>query len=342
MIPVGMPDTVRLLTKGGALIAFEDNPTGSQIGSNILPNDLYARPVRTSRDLEGEGDVLEITSGTRRLFVGRGRFGMLMVPIQGWVSPAVPEEIGRVLEELERECGEALASWPEAAPVDGVKPYLQRVLRNITTIQWSDWALNFAVPSPVPSPVLGRVANRMKVKVCLVGEAGTDKTALIRRHVLPNFDDRYIQTLGTAVAKKGLRVASPHTSGELRVDMTVWDIMGQWGFRELLKEAYFYGARGILAVCDITRRKTLDDLDDWIDGVYSVTGKIPTVLLGNKTEFIEHAQISEEDLAQAARAYDCPYFFTSARTGLNVELAFATLAERVAQERNARRINPED
>src|SRR3989337_726144 len=184
--------------------------------------------------------------------------------------------------------------------------------------------------------------KRMKMKVCLVGEGAVGKTSLIRRFVLDDFDDKYIQTLGSKVSKKEITAASPDGSGELKIDMTIWDIMGQKGFRELLKEAYFYGARGILAVCDITRRKTLDDLDDWIDGVYSVTGKIPTVLLGNKTEFIEHAQISEEDLAQAARAYDCPYFFTSARTGLNVELAFATLAERVAHERYARRINPED
>ena len=45
------------------------------------------------------------------------------------------------------------------------------------------------------------------------------------------------------------------------VDMTIWDIMGEKGFRELLKEAYFYGAKGILAVCDATRKKTLEDLE---------------------------------------------------------------------------------
>ncbi len=184
--------------------------------------------------------------------------------------------------------------------------------------------------------------RRMKVKVCLVGEAATDKTELIRRFVLDNFDDEYVQTIGTHVSKKELRVASPDGSGELTVDMTIWDIMGQKAYRELLKEAYFYGARGILAVCDITREKTLDDLDDWIDGVYSVTGKIPIILLGNKTEFYEQAQVHREDLARVAKQYNCPYFFTSARTGLNVELAFRTLAERVAKERYTRRVVPEE
>ena len=33
--------------------------------------------------------------------------------------------------------------------------------------------------------------KRMKVKVCLVGEAAVGKTSLIRRFVLDNFDDKY-------------------------------------------------------------------------------------------------------------------------------------------------------
>ena len=184
--------------------------------------------------------------------------------------------------------------------------------------------------------------RRMKVKVCLVGEAAVGKTSLIRRFVLENFDDKYIQTLGTKVSKKELVSPVSDGTGELQIDMTIWDIMGQKGFRELLKEAYFYGARGILAVCDVTRRKTLDDLDDWIEGVYSVTGKIPIEFLGNKVDLKDNGQITEDDMVQAARAYDSPFHFTSAKTGVNVETAFQSLAERVAKERYARKVVPDE
>src|SRR5256712_10572395 len=175
--------------------------------------------------------------------------------------------------------------------------------------------------------------KRMKVKVCLVGEAAVGKTSLIRRFGLENFDDKYIQTLGTKVSKKELTSSSPDGAGELKIDMTIWDIMGQKRFRQLLKEAYFYGARGILAVCDVTRRKTLEDLDDWIEGVYSVTGKIPIEFLGNKIDLKDQIQISEDDMVQAARAYDSPFHFTSAKTGENVEPSFTSLAERILKER---------
>ncbi len=176
-------------------------------------------------------------------------------------------------------------------------------------------------------------AKRMKMKICLVGEAAVGKTSLIRRFVLDDFDDKYIQTLGTKVSKKEINTIHPDGGGPLKVDMTIWDIMGQKGFRELLKEAYFYGAKGIIAVCDVTRRSTLDDLDDWIEGVYSVTGRIPIQFLANKFDLKDQGEFGESEIRQAARAYDSPSNFTSAKTGENVEAGFQSLAERIAKER---------
>ncbi len=178
--------------------------------------------------------------------------------------------------------------------------------------------------------------RRMKIKVCLVGEAAVGKTSLIRRFVLDDFDDKYIQTLGTKVSKKELTVTS--SENELvRIDMTIWDIMGQKGFRELLKEAYFYGAKGVIAVAEVTRKTTLDDLDDWIEGVYSVTGKIPIQFMANKWDLRDQAEIGEEELIQATKAYDSTYFLTSAKTGENVEAAFQNLAQRIATDKLAKR-----
>ena len=171
--------------------------------------------------------------------------------------------------------------------------------------------------------------RRMKIKVCLVGEAAVGKTSLIRRFVLDDFDDKYIQTLGTKVSKKELNVTGS-ANEPVKIDMTIWDIMGQKGFRELLKEAYFYGAKGVIAVAEITRKTTLDDLDDWIEGVYSVTGKIPIQFMANKWDLRDQAEIGEEELIQATKAYDSPYFLTSAKTGENVESAFQNLAQRIA------------
>ena len=80
--------------------------------------------------------------------------------------------------------------------------------------------------------------RRMKVKICLVGEHAVGKTSLIKRYVLNEYDDRYIVTLGAKVSKKEM-LLTPKSGEPVQMDMTIWDIMGSKGFRELLREAYF-------------------------------------------------------------------------------------------------------
>jgi small GTP-binding protein len=169
----------------------------------------------------------------------------------------------------------------------------------------------------------------MKVKVCLVGEHAVGKTSLIKRYVLNEYDDRYIVTLGAKVSKKELTL--PAKGDGIQMDMTIWDIMGSKGFRELLREAYFHGAQGILAVADLTRYDTLEDLDSWVESVFRTVGEIPVTFAVNKMDLKDQAAFGEEQVKQATEAFDAPYFYTSAKTGQNVELIFRTLGERIAK-----------
>jgi small GTP-binding protein len=169
--------------------------------------------------------------------------------------------------------------------------------------------------------------KKIKTKICLIGEKAVGKTSLIKRYVLNMFDDRYITTIGTKVSKKEVVVQRPDQGLEVKVDMTIWDIMGEKGFRELLKEAYFYGANGVLAVADITRERSLADLDDWIDSTLKVAGKIPLIIAINKTDLEEAVQYGEKEVSQLARAFNSPYVYTSAKSGDNVEEVFRKLGE---------------
>jgi len=57
-----------------------------------------------------------------------------------------------------------------------------------------------------------------------------------KRFVQDEYDDRYIATVGTKVTKN-LRVTWRGAPASL--DMLVWDIMAEKGFRALLRDAYF-------------------------------------------------------------------------------------------------------
>ena len=144
--------------------------------------------------------------------------------------------------------------------------------------------------------------KRLKSKVCLVGEKAVGKTSLIRRYVINMFDEQYLTTIGTRVTKKEVRLVMPGHDLVVDLDMTIWDIMGEKGFRELLKDAYFYGTNGVLAVADLTRRRTLDDLDDWVDGVEHEVGKVPVVIAVNKADLTSGVQFDADDVAQFAKS----------------------------------------
>ena len=62
----------------------------------------------------------------------------------------------------------------------------------------------------------------------------------------------------------------------------------------------------------------------------------------NKVDLKDQVQVTEDDMVQAVKAYDSPFRFTSAKTGGNVELAFQSLAERIAKERFARKLISEE
>ncbi|TFG69611.1 MAG: GTP-binding protein [Methanomassiliicoccus sp.] len=168
-----------------------------------------------------------------------------------------------------------------------------------------------------------------KLKICLVGDVGVGKTSMIRRYVLDVFDDKYIATIGTKVTKKEIEAKNAKTGETQKIVLLIWDIMGQPSFREVLREAYFYGAEGALAVCDLTSKESLGELRYWIKAMTSTTGEIPIVFLGNKYDLKDDVRIDSKDLEVFAMKHGAPALLTSAKTGYNVENAFATLVDMI-------------
>ncbi len=171
----------------------------------------------------------------------------------------------------------------------------------------------------------------LKAKVSLVGDGAVGKTSLVRRYVLDQFDDRYITTLGAKVTKKELRLDDPRGGGPVVVDLTIWDIMGQPSFRELLREAYFRDTQAVLAVVDLTRRETLDHLPAWIEAVVRTVGSVPVVVAANKADLVSDVAYGQVNAARAAVPFGADVFVTSAKTGANVEAVFRRLASRVLE-----------
>jgi small GTP-binding protein len=175
--------------------------------------------------------------------------------------------------------------------------------------------------------------KHVKAKVCLVGDVAVGKTSLIKRYVQDEFDDRYIATVGTKVTKKSVDATWRGVPATL--DLLVWDIMGEKGFRALLRDAYFEGSHGVIAVCDLTRKDTFYDLNNWVQMIRKQVGNVPVVFLGNKMDLAERLVVSEEELARMGSNHSASHFLASAKTGSGVNEAFKALADAIGRHEDA-------
>ncbi len=167
----------------------------------------------------------------------------------------------------------------------------------------------------------------------MVGANTGCKTGLVRRHVQEAFDDRYIATLGTKVSIKRLRMEDVAGIPRLGLDILLWDIESRREFRTLLIDAYLRGTSGILAVADMARRTSLEDVADWIRDVENVAGDVPVVVIGADRDPGTRREVSEDDVRRLAESYGAACFFASANSQEPVEEAFLILAERIVSRR---------
>ncbi|UCE36960.1 MAG: GTP-binding protein [Thermoplasmata archaeon] len=168
--------------------------------------------------------------------------------------------------------------------------------------------------------------KRFQRKICLLGDGAVGKTSLIRKYVLDKFDDKYLPTIGTKVSRK--EVVIPFQKEEVVVDLTmiIWDIVGQKAYQKLRK-MYYQGANGALVVCDVTRKDTLESMREWTESLFKEASPVPVLFLANKSDLIHKAEFKPTNLETIAAEFKAPYFYTSAKSGANVNRAFFRLGE---------------
>jgi len=162
-------------------------------------------------------------------------------------------------------------------------------------------------------------------KVVMLGDGAVGKTSLTARYVVDRFDDKYIATIGTKVSKKDMQLTKPNLIINLRI--MIWDILGQKEYSKI-RTASLSGAQGVILVGDLSRPETIKSLEAfWIPEIEAAVGKVPTVLVGNKCDLADKGSMATTVLESIGQNLGYPTFLASAKTGENVENAFATLGE---------------
>ncbi|KAG6427383.1 hypothetical protein SASPL_111626 [Salvia splendens] len=128
-----------------------------------------------------------------------------------------------------------------------------------------------------------------------------------------------------------------------RIKLQIWDTAGQERFRTITTEyhclrnasfaAYYRGAMGILLVYDVTDEASFNNIRNWIRNIEQhASDNVNKILVGNKADMDESKRAVPTSKGQAlADEYGIKFFETSAKTNMNVEEVFFSIARDIKQ-----------
>ncbi len=175
----------------------------------------------------------------------------------------------------------------------------------------------------------------MLLKVVLLGDGAVGKTTLRERYLGKNLSSNYLMTIGADFAVKTADIDGK------KIRFQIWDLAGQKHFVHV-RSLYYRGALGGLLVYDVTRMASYQNIKTWVEEFYQNNEKhhVPLVLLGNKIDLRDRYSESippkmGEQLASELTelinlpGISVPYFETSAKDGINVDVAFEALGRSI-------------
>ncbi len=160
-------------------------------------------------------------------------------------------------------------------------------------------------------------------KICMIGAFATGKTSLVARFVKSIYSDIYHTTVSVRIDKKLIKVR------ENEFQLLLWDLHAEDEFQNVLI-SYLRGLSGYILVVDGTRRYTLDKAILLQQRVEEIIGKVPFVIILNKSDLTDEWEIDDavvDELSQRGWTV----IKGSAKTGLGVEESFLTLANKIVE-----------
>uniref|UniRef100_A0A3P9HW33 small monomeric GTPase n=1 Tax=Oryzias latipes TaxID=8090 RepID=A0A3P9HW33_ORYLA len=170
-------------------------------------------------------------------------------------------------------------------------------------------------------------------KLLLIGDSGVGKTCLLFRFSEDAFNTTFISTIGI-----DFKIRTVDLDGK-KIKLQIWDTAGQERFRTITT-AYYRGAMGIMLVYDITNEKSFDNIRNWIRNIEEhASADVERMVLGNKCDMNDRRQVSKERGEKLAIDYSIKFLETSAKSSINVEEAFLTLARDIMSRLNRKMHN---
>ncbi len=150
----------------------------------------------------------------------------------------------------------------------------------------------------------------------MIGRFAVGKTSLVDRFVKNHFSEKYLTTVGVAISTKIM---------DKTTKFIIWDIAGFE--KENHYKPYLRGAHAIIFVVDATEPESIITLDNILQDSPELADK-PSICFINKADLTDEIQW-QDSFDKKLSNITSQSFWTSAKTGENVEMGFTALSHQL-------------
>mmetsp|Transcript_47710 Transcript_47710/g.55176 ORF Transcript_47710/g.55176 Transcript_47710/m.55176 type:complete len:212 (-) Transcript_47710:180-815(-) len=157
-------------------------------------------------------------------------------------------------------------------------------------------------------------------KLLIIGDQRVGKSCILTRFTENFYTPHSIMTVGIDYKTKKIKVDGSE------IKLQIWDTAGQEKYRSITQN-FYKNAMGVIIVFDLTDEGTFDNVRNWIRQIKNHAGEnVCRLLVGNKCD-IEENKIPKEKIAEFVKEVDIEYFETSAKSNININEAFYSIAK---------------
>ena len=158
-------------------------------------------------------------------------------------------------------------------------------------------------------------------KVILVGNSGVGKTSAIQKFCTGKFPEQHNKTLVSQFYEKSFDIQESADA----IDLMIWDTPGRECLHLLAEDTYI-DANICVVFYSLADKSSFDAIPHWIENVKKIAGAVQIVIVENKVDLVDKAQVSPNDAKRMARQFDAPLFRISVKENLNLKPLFNHLA----------------
>ena len=170
--------------------------------------------------------------------------------------------------------------------------------------------------------------NNQPLKLILIGDGRVGKTSIINKYINNVFNEGEEMTINSSYCERDVLF------NDKKYKFSFWDTAGQEKFNSITP-IYYRDAKGVLLVYDISNPHSFERVKKWIDEMKEINNEAVFNIIGNKYDLKEETKqfkfnfIDDEIAKKLAIKNKTDLFFTSAKTGENINQCFENLMQKV-------------